>query len=75
MFLNIIAEERTKIYRERRLADAYQFVDLFRFNSEEVDWLVEEFLPENNESRGGCLNNRHKMLCFLRYMSDPGFQV
>lgn len=57
------------------MVDEYMYMQMYRYSPSEVDWLVEEFLPENHETRGGCLSNHMKMLVFLRYMADPGYQV
>lgn len=75
MFLNFNLPVARRLYRERRLADDYQYRELYRFSREEVDWLSNEFLPECYETRGGRLSNHHRMLIFLRYISDPGHQV
>ncbi|PSN41235.1 hypothetical protein C0J52_13430 [Blattella germanica] len=42
--------------------------------TENVQWLTNHFLNDNNETRGGALTNEQRMKIFLRYLSDPGFQ-
>ncbi|CAH1990643.1 unnamed protein product [Acanthoscelides obtectus] len=63
-----------KTYRKRRNVSPSQSKRLLRFDSESADFLCSEFLPENNERRGGALSARTKMETFLRYLGDPGFQ-
>ncbi|XP_058833434.1 putative nuclease HARBI1 [Topomyia yanbarensis] len=63
-----------KIYTSRRFGDDRNFKDLYRFSRQNVDRLVELFLADYDETRGGALSNTHKMKCFLRYVGDPGFQ-
>ncbi|CAH1969398.1 unnamed protein product [Acanthoscelides obtectus] len=63
-----------KTYRKRRNVSPSQSKRLLRFDSESVDFLCSEFLPENNERRGGALSARTKMEICLRYLGDPGFQ-
>lgn len=64
-----------KNYVPRRLVDGKIYRKLFRFTEEHVEFLTQNFLPENEETRGGALTNIQKMQTFLRYISDPGFQV
>lgn len=45
-----------RIREERRLALELNHQALFRFSHDEVDWLVEEFLPAERRRRGR-LNN------------------
>lgn len=64
-----------KIYRPRRGSYNKNFKDLYRFNQQNIDFLVNTFMDINHETRGGALNNRQKIKTFLRYIGDPGFQV
>lgn len=68
MFMQV--RER-KVYRERREVGGKQ---LLRFEDESVNFLVNEFLPYTEETRGGALTSREKMEIFLRSVADPGFQ-
>lgn len=68
-------ERPAKIYKARRTVGDDNYRKLFRFSRNGVAFLVENFLPPQYETRGGALNNVQKMKTFLRYMSDPGFQV
>jgi len=66
---------KRKHYKTRRECFPVDFRKLYRFNEENVDWLASHFLEEVVESRGGALTEQQQMMIFLRYMSDPGFQV
>jgi len=66
---------KRKHYKTRRECFSEDFRKLYRFNQENVDWLASHFLEEVVETRGGALTERQQMMIFLRYMSDPGFQV
>lgn len=68
-------ERPAKNYKARRTVGDDNYRKLFRFSREGVAFLVDNFLPPQYETRGGALNNVQKMETFLRYMSDPGFQV
>lgn len=72
---NLNGNRTVKIYKNRRNRVEANFKYLYRFNSENVDFLVDEFLPEYTETRGGAVSNVQKMKSFLRYIGDPGFQV
>lgn len=72
---NLDANHTVKIYKNRRSLVESNFKSLYRFDSENVDFLVGEFLPEYTETRGGAVSNVQKMKSFLRYIGDPGFQV
>ena len=37
--------------------------------------MCEEFLIDNDETRGGAITNVKKMEIFLRHIADPGFQI
>lgn len=73
--LNLNANRTVKIYKNRRNIVESNFKLLYRFDSENVDFLVREFLPEYTETRGGAVSNEQKIKSFLRYIGDPGFQV
>lgn len=64
-----------KIYKPRRNEIDRNFRKLYRFNPENVDYLVENLLPIYGETRGGAVSNLQKIKCFLRYVGDPGFQT
>lgn len=72
---NLNVNRTVKIYKSRRNAIESNFKNLYRFDSENVDFLVREFLPEYTETRGGAITNKQKVKSFLRYIGDPGFQV
>lgn len=73
---NLIDVQRAiKIYKPRREEVNKNFKSLFRFEEQNINFLVNEFLPEYQETRGGAVSNQNKMKCFLRYLGDPGFQV
>ena len=66
LFLN--ARAHPKVYQmrmNREEVNRASYHRLFQFNKEHVEWLAGTFLPENNESRGGCLLqlNVWKRLC------------
>ncbi|XP_071796578.1 putative nuclease HARBI1 [Asterias amurensis] len=76
LFLN--ARAHPKVYQmrtNREEVNRASYHRLFRFNKEHVEWLAGNFLPENNESRGGCLSPVERMETTLRYLADPGFQT
>lgn len=69
MYMNLRKE---KVYNERReMSDSKK---LLRFETDSVEFLTQEFLPESYETRGGALSPRKKMEIFLRFVGDPGFQ-
>lgn len=72
--MNINLLRQKKIYSKRR-SPTLPYEVLYRFSEEQVDWLANEFLGECIETRGGRLTNKQRMHIFLRYMSDPGYQV
>ena len=51
------------------------FKALFRFEEENVQWLADRFLGQNDETRGGALTSLHKMKICLRCLGDPGYQM
>lgn len=73
---NNINQRKMKVYRPRRNSDGDNFRDLYRFDRQNFNFLVNHFLfDEREETRGGALNASQKMKIFLRYIGDPGFQV
>lgn len=67
---------KRKVYKERRISSVDNYRQLYRFNQETVIFLRNHFLPlDDQETRGGALSGVKKMECFLRYASDPGYQV
>lgn len=71
-FMNV---RKRKNYRDRRSISPTKSKLLLRFQSENIDYLSDYFLPEADETRGGALAAREKMQIFLRYVSDTGFQI
>lgn len=51
------------------------FKSLYRFNSAQVDWINDHFLQDSEDFRGGKINNLTRMMVFLRFVGDPGFQI
>jgi hypothetical protein len=48
---------------------------LFRFPDENVQWIAEHFLGnEDEETRGGALSSVMKMKILLRYVADSGIK-
>jgi len=66
---------KTKEFKNRRESDILDFKKLYRFSKPNLKWLVDHFLGEKVEKRGGALSPFEQMKIFLRYVSDPGFQV
>ena len=74
-FMNI---RKPKIYNVRRSGHhVHDYKRLFRFDEDNVHWIVQNVLLDNNdvETRGGALSTKQRLEAFLRYVSDPGFQV
>ncbi|KAK9687899.1 hypothetical protein QE152_g35926 [Popillia japonica] len=46
-----------------------------RGGAENVDWIANHFLEPKVETRGGALSPKNQMQIFLRFLSDPGFQI
>ncbi|XP_046688403.1 putative nuclease HARBI1, partial [Homalodisca vitripennis] len=69
MFMQV--RER-RVYGERRVLTKCK--ELMRFESENIDFLAEQFLPPSDETRGKALTPRQRLEIFLRYTADPGFQ-
>ena len=70
--------EHTKVYKTRVNRDEINratYRKLFRFDKGNVEWLAETFLPENYETRGGCLTQVQRMQTTLAYLADPGYQT
>lgn len=71
-----IREPKRKVYKVRREPFDDNYRQLYRFTRDTVVFLKNHFLPEDEvETRGGALTDIQKIHCFLRYASDPGFQV
>ncbi|XP_058817968.1 putative nuclease HARBI1 isoform X2 [Topomyia yanbarensis] len=51
-----------------RRADCENFKALYRFTNENVHWLTDHFLCDQEDTRGGGLSNFQKMKTFLRYV-------
>ncbi|KAJ8913775.1 hypothetical protein NQ315_002681 [Exocentrus adspersus] len=71
-FMNI---RKRKYYSPRNDCPDDEYHKLYRFSRANVEWLAEHFLENSEETRGGALNARQKMQIFLRFVSDPGFQI
>lgn len=76
MFMNIRNDPRIKQYSERRQTPQLDedYKRLYRFTKPHVEFLANEFLQENYETRGGALSSVQRMEVTLRYLADPGFQ-
>lgn len=59
--------------KDRRDSAQEDYKALYRFSKENVQWLADYFLG-NEEKRSGAVTNLEKMRVFLRYIGDPGFQ-
>lgn len=71
-----IIQHRRKVYKVRREPFDDNYRQLYRFSRDAVVFLTNHFLPVDEvETRGGATTAIQKMHCFLRYASDPGFQV
>lgn len=70
MFMEV---RQRKVYGDRKVVTRCK--ELMRFETESIDFLATEFLPNNDETRGKALSQRQRMEIFLRYISDPGFQT
>ena len=46
-----------KVYKERRDSFSMYYRSLYRFEKKNVEWMVDHFLVESNETRGGALTN------------------
>lgn len=68
---------KPKIYNVRRSGHhVHDYKRLFRFDEDNVHWIVQNVLLDNNvETRGGALSTKQRLEAFLRYVADPGFQV
>ena len=49
---------KQKVYKPRKVQYMDTYRSLFRFNNENVAWMVEYFLGENTETRGGALTKK-----------------
>lgn len=64
-----------KMYKRRRITRVRDYKVLYRFTQENVAWLCQYFFGDDRlETRGGAISNECKLMCFLRYIGDPGFQ-
>ena len=62
------------MYKPRKVQSMDTYRSLFRFHDENVAWMLEYFLGENTDIRGGALSNKQRMEVFLRrHVGDPGF--
>ena len=80
MFVPVRVPRATKSYRPRAKVREADYRSLFRFDETNVEWIAQQFLDfdpttDTQETRGGALDRKTQMQAFLRYMSDPGFQV
>ena len=76
MFHNAVRAR--KMYKTRRENPIKRdFIRLYRFSRNNVEWMAEHFLGVENdeETRGARLDAFTKMKIFLRYAADPGFQI
>jgi hypothetical protein len=64
-----------KYYPPRVTSRNEDYHKLYRFSEENVQWLGELFLGQNEETRGGLLCSKMRVQIFLRFLSDPGFQI
>lgn len=64
-----------KVYNVRRDSRDVNYRSLYRFDRENVHWIADHFLEDEEENRGGALSHINRMKTFLRYVGDPGFQV
>lgn len=71
----LVQLRKIKHYKPRLSPQVSDFKSLFRFEEQNVEWLENNFLDFNNESRGGALSSALKMKICLRYLADPGFQM
>lgn len=58
----------------RDFALPQDYRSLYKFNQANFKWIVLHFLGENHEKIGGALLLEQRMIIFLRYMVDPGYQ-
>ncbi|CAH1979873.1 unnamed protein product [Acanthoscelides obtectus] len=73
-FMNV---RRRKVYKQARIYNEDIYRKLFRFNRENVEWLANHLLDDNEdpvETRDGALPPTRKMEIFLRSLGDPVFQ-
>lgn len=71
-FMNI---RSVKFYPERKESRNEEYHGLYRFSAENVEWIANLFLEPKVETRGGALSPKKQMQIFLRFLSDPGFQI
>lgn len=65
---------KQKHYRERVECDVDTYKELYRFTENNVEWLADHFLGEYTETRGKALSSKQRMMVFLRFLADPGYQ-
>jgi hypothetical protein len=71
---DVLHVRNMKVYKPRLPTPISDFKALYRFEEENVQWLANRFLDENNETRGGALSPVSKIKICLRYLADPGYQ-
>ncbi|KAF5276316.1 hypothetical protein FQR65_LT16417 [Abscondita terminalis] len=69
-FMNI---RSAKFYPERKESRDKEYHGLYRFSEENVEWTANHFLRQNWKLGG--LSPKKQMQIFLRFLSDPGFQM
>ncbi|KAF5283566.1 hypothetical protein FQR65_LT13832 [Abscondita terminalis] len=58
----------------RRESRDIDYLILYRFNRNNIEWLAQHFLEHEFESRSDALTTTERMRIFLRYAVDPRFQ-
>ena len=57
------------MYYIHKLNEIYR--KLFRFDKQHVEWLAQTFLPENQETRGGCMSRTiGKNKCLAKFSKE-----
>jgi hypothetical protein len=69
-----LAGRQPKVFTPRKTCRSSFYRRFYRFD-ENVEWLANHFLDDTGETRGGALTVKMEMETFLRYISDPGFQL
>lgn len=70
-----LAGRHPKVYTPRKSCRPAFYRRFYRFDEQNVEWLADHFLEDSGETRGGALTVKTQMETFLRYISDPGFQL
>lgn len=65
---------KVKHYRERLECEEDRYKELYRFTEDSVVWMADYFIGESLESRGKALTPKQRMMIFLRFLGDPGYQ-